>query len=85
MSFHGSVVNAGCEVSAVDSQRSGEYLRFLQATPDVTLQVSTVNPNCSAQFVSFSVHYEAIPDTRRNDASAPLITSRSGLVTLTYQ
>ncbi|MBC3954657.1 MULTISPECIES: hypothetical protein [Pseudomonas] len=85
LSFHGAVVNPGCEVSAVDAKRVGEHVRFLQATPEVTLQVSTVDPNCSAQFVSFSVHYEAIPVISQNDAPTSMVTSRLGLVTLTYQ
>ena len=86
LSFHGSVVNSSCEVSASAPGSANKDQRSLTVSPGITIQISTVKDACAANSAPFVAVYQELPALPvSSTAGQPTVAARTGVVTLTYQ
>lgn len=75
--FRGSIVQASCEANtATHMQGLG---RVISVSPQVSLDISTLNNACSHSETPFTARYQALPPAN------PAVDSRQGVVVLTYE
>ncbi|MCF5706534.1 hypothetical protein GIV19_04430 [Pseudomonas syringae] len=81
LSFHGSVVNASCEVSTSTLMSSGQSLTV---APGVVIQIIALKDACGDETTPFVANYRALSSSPVSlTAERTIITARSGVVTLT--
>jgi len=86
LSFHGSVVNPSCEVSALTPGSTSKALRSLTVSPGITLQISSSKAACSDDSAAFVADYqELLLSPVSSTAVQTTSMARAGVVTLTYQ
>lgn len=85
--FHGSVVNATCNIQPVSQAVSTDGVRHLELAPGVAFEVQATRNACDGQASPFIAHYTPV----QTSAPVPSGTGQSsdsvkaGVVTLTYQ
>lgn len=80
--FHGSVVNATCNLRQITPSEHIDRAKYLELKPGVMFQVEAGHNACTEKLAPFVAHYRALP------AASTALDPRSGaagIITLTYQ
>jgi hypothetical protein len=85
--FHGSVVNATCNIQPVSQPVSSDGVRHLELPPGVAFEVQATRNACDGQAAPFIAHYTPVQASAAEPSSAGQTSesARAGVVTLTYQ
>ena len=77
LKFSGSLTQASCDARpAVQVQGTG---RVINVTPQVAVDISTLNNACNQSATSFTARYQALP------AADHTVDAQQGVVILTYE
>lgn len=85
--FHGSVVNATCNIQPVSHAVSSEGVSHLELAPGVVFEVEATRNACDGQAAPFIAHYTPVQAsvTQPSSAGSTSDSTKAGVVTLTYQ
>jgi hypothetical protein len=85
--FHGSVVNATCNIQPVSKAASTDGVPHLELAPGVVFEVQTTRNACDGQAAPFIAHYTPVQASAAQPSSAGQTrdSAKAGVVTLTYQ
>ena len=85
--FHGSVVNATCNIQPVSQAVSTDGVRHVELAPGVVFEVQATRNACDGQASPFIAHYTPVhaSATQPSSVGQTSDSAKAGVVTLTYQ